>query len=149
MGDRGAPVIRAAQASDLTAVRALLLEADLPADGLEDQFGPRYAVAEAGGELAGAAGVEVYGGDGLVRSVVVAPSHRGTGLGKALVADRLAWARRERLAALYLLTTTAPGFFAALGFVPVARAEAPEGIRGSREFASLCPGSSVMMRLVL
>ena len=141
--------MRPAGPRDLEAVRALLRAADLPVDGVEEQFGPCYVVAEVGGELAGAAGVEVYGGDGLLRSVVVAPSHRGTGLGKSLVADRLAWARREGLAALYLLTTTAPGFFAALGFVPAARAEAPEGIRGSREFASLCPGSSVMMRLVL
>lgn len=141
--------MRPAGLRDLEAVRALLRAADLPLDGLEEQFGPRYVVAEAGGELAGAAGVEVYGGDGLLRSVVVAPSHRGTGLGKALVADRLAWARREGLAALYLLTTTAPGFFASLGFERVARTDAPAGIRGSREFASVCPGSSVLMRLRL
>ena len=141
--------IRPAGLRDLEAVRALLRAAELPLDGLEEQFGPRYVVAEAGGELAGAAGVEVYGGDGLLRSVVVAPSHRGTGLGKALVAERLDWARRERLAALYLLTTTASGFFATLGFESVVRAAAPEGIRGSREFASICPGSSAMMRLVL
>jgi amino-acid N-acetyltransferase len=81
--------------------------------------------------------------------VVVALSHRGTGLGKALVADRLAWARRERLAARYLLTTTAPGFFATLGFESVARAAAPEDIRGSREFASICPSTATVMRLLL
>jgi N-acetylglutamate synthase-like GNAT family acetyltransferase len=141
--------IRPAGLRDLEAVRALLRAAELPLDGLEEQFGPRYVVAEAGGELAGAAGVEVYGGDGLLRSVVVAPSHRGTGLGKALVAERLDWARRERLAALYLLTTTAPGFFATLGFESVARAATPEGIRGSREFASICPSTATVMRLRL
>ena len=153
MGDRGAPAIRAAQASDLTAVRALLLEADLPADGLEDQFGPRYAVAEAGGAseggLVGAAGVEVYGAIGLLRSVVVAPSHRGTGLGRALVADRLAWARRQGLTAVYLLTTTATDFFARLGFERVEREGVPPAIRASREFASVCPSTAVVMRVVL
>jgi len=140
-------VIRAAEASDLAGVRALLLEANLPPDGLEDQFGPRYAVAEAGGALVGAAGVEVHGVFGLLRSVVVAPALRGTGLGRALVADRLAWARRERLSAVFLLTTTAPDFFATLGFERTARESAPEEIRRSREFASVCPGSSVLMRL--
>jgi amino-acid N-acetyltransferase len=78
--------------------------------------------------------------------VVVAPSRRGTGLGKALVADRLAWARRERLFDVFLLTTTAPDFFAALGFERTARDAAPEEIRSSPEFASVCPGSSVLMR---
>lgn len=126
-------------------MRALLVAAGLPSDGLEDQFGPRYAVAEAGGALVGAAGVEVHGAFGLLRSVVVAPSHRGTGLGKALVADRLAWARREGLSAVYLLTTTAPGFFAALGFERCVREAAPAEIRASREFAAVCPGSSVLM----
>ena len=139
-------MIREAEASDLGLVRALLVEAGLPADGLEDQFGPRYAVAEAGGALVGAAGVEVYGAFGLLRSVVVAPSHRGTGLGRALVADRMAWAQRERLAAVFLLTTTAPDFFAALGFERAVREAAPEEIRRSREFAAVCPASSVLMR---
>ena len=127
-------------------MRALLLAAELPPEGLEDQFGPRYAVAEAGGALVGAAGMEVHGAFGLLRSVVVAPSHRGTGLGKALVVDRLAWARREGLATVFLLTTTAPRFFAALGFERAARETAPEEIRSSREFASVCPGSSALMR---
>jgi amino-acid N-acetyltransferase len=142
-------MIRTALPGDLAAVRALLLAAALPVDGLEDQFGPGYAVAEVGGALVGAAGVEAYGDAGLLRSVVVASSHRGTGLGKALVADRLAWARRRGLSAVFLLTTTAPDFFAGLGFVRVAREAAPEGVRGSPEFASVCPGSSVLMRLAL
>lgn len=127
-------------------MRALLVAAGLPSDGLEDQFGSRYAVAEAGGALVGAAGVEVHGAFGLLRSVVVAPSHRGTGLGRALVADRLAWASRERLSAVFLLTTTAADFFAALGFERTVREAAPEEIRRSREFASVCPASSVLMR---
>jgi amino-acid N-acetyltransferase len=147
--DAFVPMIREAQAGDVEAVRALLLAAALPADGLEDQFGPGYALAEAGGALVGAAGVEVYGDAGLLRSVAVASSHRGTGLGRALVADRLAWARRRGVSEVYLLTTTAPGFFAGLGFARVAREAAPEGIRRSPEFASVCPGSSVLMRLAL
>jgi amino-acid N-acetyltransferase len=93
--------------------------------------------------------VELHGGFGLLRSVVVAPELRGTGRGKALVADRLAWARTERVSAVYLLTTTAPDFFTALGFERVPRSEAPPAIRASREFATVCPGTSVLMRLDL
>jgi amino-acid N-acetyltransferase len=148
-------VIRPAAASDIDAVRTLLREAGLPDDGLADQFGPSFVVAEAegadagsgaaAGTLVGAAGVEVHGVFGLLRSVVVAPSRRGTGIGKALVADRLAWARTEGLSAVYLLTTTAPDFFVALGFARTARDAAPAEIRASREFATICPGSSVLM----
>ncbi len=138
--------IRAARVADLEAVRRLLVEAGLPLDGLEDQFPAAYAVAEGGGALLGAAGVEAHGPSGLLRSVVVAPAARGTGLGGALVADRLAWARAAGLAEVYLLTTTAPDFFAARGFARLDRAAAPPAIRASREFASVCPGTSVLMR---
>jgi amino-acid N-acetyltransferase len=142
------PAIRPARADDLPAVRRLVGEAGLPLDGLADQFPSGYAVVEAAG-LVGAAGIEVHGEFGLMRSVVVAPERRGTGLGKALVEGRLAWARDARLSAVYLLTTTAPDFFAALGFMRIARPDAPAPIRASREFATVCPGTSVLMRLVL
>lgn len=141
--------IRAAGAGDLAGVRRLLVEARLPVDGLEDRFPAAYAVAEAAEGLVGAAGMEAHGECGLLRSVVVAPAARGTGLGKALVADRLEWARSAGLREAYLLTTTAPDFFAALGFARLARSAAPPAIQASREFASVCPGTSVLMRMAL
>ena len=136
-------------AEDLGGVRRLLTEAGLPTEGLADQFPAGYAVAESAAGLAGAAGIEVYEATGLLRSVVVSPGLRGTGLGKALVADRLAWARGRGLEVVYLLTTTAADFFAALGFERLPREAAPSPIRASREYASVCPGTSVLMRMVL
>ncbi len=146
--DAGAP-IRAASGGDLDGLRRLLTDARLPADGLEDQFPAGYAVAESAEGLVGGAGMEAHGESGLLRSVVVAPAVRGTGLGKALVADRLAWARAAGLREVYLLTTTAPDFFAGLGFARLERSAAPPAIQSSREFASVCPGTSVLMRLAL
>jgi amino-acid N-acetyltransferase len=141
--------IRPAGPGDLDRVRALLAAAQLPVDGVEEQFGPPYAVAERAGCLVGAAGVEVYGTAGLLRSVVVAAAERGTGLGRALTADRLAWARSQRLEEVYLLTTTAADFFARLGFGRVARTEVPASLLGSREFATICPSTATVMRLRL
>jgi N-acetylglutamate synthase-like GNAT family acetyltransferase len=138
--------LRPATAEDLVPVRRLLADAGLPDDGLADQFPAGYAVAEGPEGTVGAAGVEVHGDDGLLRSVVVESSWRGTGLGWALVADRTAWAERGGLRALFLLTTTAPDFFRGAGFEPVERDGAPPAIRASREFASVCPGTSVLMR---
>jgi amino-acid N-acetyltransferase len=46
---------------------------------------------------------------------------------------------------LYLLTTTAEGFFAGLGYRKVSRDQAPPGIAGTEQFSSLCPSSSSFM----
>jgi amino-acid N-acetyltransferase len=141
--------IRAASREDLEAVRSLVAEAALPQEGLEDQFGKGYAVAIESGRLVGAAGVERYGGYGLLRSVVAAADQRGRGIGEALVRDRLTWAEQAGLEAVYLLTTTAAGYFPKLGFVPVERAAVPAEIRASGEFSRVCPSSAVVMRLAL
>jgi amino-acid N-acetyltransferase len=99
--------------------------------------------------VVGAAAIEVHPPFGLLRSAVVEPSWRGHGVGIALTRDRLAWARMRGLVALYLLTTTAPDFFARFGFQAVPRVSAPPEIRASREFAELCPDTAVLMAIEL
>lgn len=141
--------IRPARADDLPGVRNLLRAADLPLDGLDDQFGDNYAVAEAAGSIVGAEGIEIYGQHGLLRSAVVSAAWRGRGVGEALTTERLAWARERGLQAVYLLTTTAAGYFPRFGFVSEWREQAPEAIRRSREFADACPETAAFMRLTL
>ena len=97
----------------------------------------------------GAAGVEVYGGAGLLRSVAVDPDWRGRGLGQRLTEERLRWAAARGLGTVYLLTTTAAGFFPRLGFAPVARDEVPPEVRGSLQFAGVCPSTAAVMALRL
>ncbi|MGA2327395.1 MAG: arsenic resistance N-acetyltransferase ArsN2 [Bryobacteraceae bacterium] len=143
------PRLRPARQGDLEAARRLLIECELGAEGLETQFPDGYAVVDSGGELAGVAGMEVYGEDGLLRSVAVAPEHRGTGQGALLVRNRLEWAAKHRLRAVYLLTTTAADFFARMGFWPVERESVPEGIRTSEEYSRVCPASATVMCLAL
>lgn len=141
--------IRAARADDLGAVRALLSAAHLPLDGLDEQFGEGYAVAEHAGTIIGAEGIETYEDAGLLRSAVVDDSWRGKGIGAALTRDRLAWARGQGLGVVYLLTTTAADYFPRHGFTRVDRAAAPAAVQRSREFAEACPQTAVTMRLVL
>jgi amino-acid N-acetyltransferase len=140
-------IVRPASASDLEPVKALLDAAQLPVDGLEEQFGDGYAVAEAGGEIVGAEGIEVYERSGLLRSAVVHRDWRGRGVGDALTRDRLEWARSAGLRRVYLLTTTAESYFPRFGFARVERTEAPDEIRTSREFASACPATATFMML--
>ncbi len=142
-------VLRAARDEDLEHVRQFVLACSLPAEGIGDQFGDNYAIAEADSELLGIAGVEVYRPHGLLRSVAVAASERRKGMAAWLVADRIAWATHRGLEDLYLLTTTAERYFERHGFVAIARTAVPDGIRESKEFAVACPESAVVMRRAL
>jgi amino-acid N-acetyltransferase len=141
--------IRPARAEDRDAVAALLDAAALPPDGLDEQFGEPYAVAVVDGRIVGAAGVEVYGDSGLLRSVAVDAAWQGHGLGRRLTEERLRWAAGRGLDAVYLLTTSAAGYFPRLGFVPVAREEVPAAVRGSLQFAGVCPSTAAVLALRL
>ena len=141
--------IRAAQPDDVGAVEAALRDADLPLNGLRDQFGDGYAVAEANGELIGVEGIEVYGTDGLLRSAAVVPSWRGKGVGEALTRDRIEWARRRGLKSLYLLTMTAGDYWPRFGFARADRTDAPQDMRTSPEFTDACPSTALFMALPL
>jgi amino-acid N-acetyltransferase len=143
-------IVRGTQASDRQAVEALLSAAGLPVEGVEEHFGSFFvAVVEEGGRIAGAAGLERYGEWALLRSVVVANDWRGTGLGSTLTRHAVDEARARGVRAIFLLTTTAAGFFPRFGFAEVARAEVPLLVHGSREFQGACPASAIAMRHLL
>ena len=137
--------LEAARAADLPAVLALLAATDLPREGVAEPFPAGYAVARRGDAVVGVAGLEVHGAAAVLRSVAVAASERGSGLGVAHTADRLVAARG--LDAVYLLTTTADGFYRRFGFQPFPRADVPPAIASSPEFASICPSSAACLRL--
>jgi SAM-dependent methyltransferase/N-acetylglutamate synthase-like GNAT family acetyltransferase len=139
--------LRPAAPADLGAVGALLSATGLPVDGVADQFEDGYVVTEADGAVVGAAGLEVYGGYGLLRSVVVAPEWRGRGVAESLVSDRVAWGAARGLHAIYLLPTTAASYFGKRGFASVERDVVPGAIRRSSEFADICPSTAVVMEL--
>ncbi len=142
-------LVRTATPEDVDRVESLLVAADLPIDGLRDQFGDGFAVVELDGAIIGVAGVEIHGPDGLLRSAAVDPAWRGRAVGDALTRDRIAWSRRRGLRSLYLLTTTAGDWFPRFGFRPASRTSAPEGIRRSREFSHACPATALFMCLQL
>lgn len=137
--------VRAADADDLDRVEALLDANDLPFRDVRAK--PEcFHVARSGGRVVGVGGVEVYGADGLVRSVVVEESHRGRGYGTALCDALESQARDEGVETLYLLTTTAAEYFERRGYEAVPREAAPSSVRGTTEFSDLCPDSATCMR---
>lgn len=137
--------IRAARADDHDAVVGLLEAAELPLAGVDAGFPSHYAVASIEERVIGVAGLEPYAAAGLLRSVAVHDSVRGQGLGRALVEERLEHARSVRLDRIFLLTTSADGYFRALGFAPADRREAPPNMRASAEFAGACPASAACL----
>jgi amino-acid N-acetyltransferase len=144
-----APEIRTARDVDLAPCRALLQQCELTIRGLERDFPCGYVVAYVGAAIVGAAGVERHDEAGLLRSVAVAAAARGGGLGAGLVRECIARARERSLTSLWLLTTTAPGFFERIGFTRSDRGEAPAAVRDSEEFLHVCPASAVCMSLRL
>ncbi len=142
-------ILRAAAEADFPVIERLLAEAGLPVEGLPSQFPPGYQVAESAGRVVGAAGVEVYGKDGLLRSVVVDAAWRGQGIGRALVAERLEGARTRGLRSVYLLTTDAASYFTRFGFKPVKREDVPAELTECAEFAHACPVTASVLALPL
>ena len=136
--------VRPATPVDLATIQGLLAEADLP---LEDVAAHLHntLVGEVGMQIVAAAGVEADTSVGLLRSVVVRSGHRGSGHGEAIVRATLGRAASQGVQELYLLTTTASMFFQRLGFGVISRDDAPEAIRITREFTTLCPESAVLM----
>lgn len=96
--------------------------------------------------VVGIGGIERYGEDGLLRSLVIAEPFRQQGYGQLLCRQLLQRAKREGIQALYLLTETADRFFAKLGFESINRQSVPAAIQGTTEFSRLCPDSAICMR---
>lgn len=130
----GAYVIESAQADDVGAMAALLESAGLAADDLGTP-GRHFLVARDGTGLVGMVGAEVQGPDALLRSLAVAPTHRGAGVGAALLRRLEAAAAEWGVQRWWLLTTTAEAYFRRRGFAVVLRGEAPESIRRTGQFS--------------
>ncbi len=140
--------IEPAAPADLPAVLDLLSASGLPHDGLAAHFAAAL-VAHDGDALAGSAALELYGEAALLRSVAVAPALRGQGLGHKLTASALQLARERGVRRVYLLTTTAAGYFPRFGFAPVTRADVDPAVRVSAEFSGACPESAAVLALSL
>ena len=136
--------IREATSRDLDAVENLLSANDLPVDGVKENFSS-FVVAEDKGEIAGAIGLEKFGSVALLRSAVVSPEYRGSGIGRRLVEQVLEQASDEGIEELFLLTTTAEKYFPRFGFSSTTRSAVPAAAKASAEFQGACPDSAVVM----
>jgi amino-acid N-acetyltransferase len=124
---------------------ALLQAQDLPVADITDEHLEHFFFVGSDGSPTGLVGLEIYGADALLRSLVVGENAKLKGLGSALVEHAERYAGSKSVRSIYLLTTTAEAFFKRLGYKRVDRSQAPSSIERTREFASLCPASSAFM----
>lgn len=136
-------LIREAGASDRQAIAALLMANHLPVDDLTDGI-KLYALLHEG-QLAGSAGLEIYGSTALLRSVSVADGGKGRGWGTFISQEIEKLALRQGIQALYLVTTTAEAFFRKLGYRTIERSAVPEAVLVSGQFNGICPASAAIM----
>jgi amino-acid N-acetyltransferase len=136
--------IGAATAADLPGILKLLEMQGLPRSGLSDHIASAL-VARQSGTIVGSAALELYSGGVLLRSVAVDATLQGQGLGTRLTEAAIDVARASGAPAIYLLTTTAEGFFPRFGFVRIDRQNVPGDVQQSVEFVSACPASAIVM----
>ena len=140
--------IRLARPQELPSVLELLTQSRLPEAGLA-RHAASLLVAVDGDRIVGCAALELYGHAALLRSVAVAETHRGRGLGGRISHATLELGRQRGVRRVYLLTETAAEFFARLGFRRIARAQAEPAVGASLEFRDACPASAICMELDL
>lgn len=135
--------MRSPTSDDLEVCIRMLSMAGLP---VEDVSIERIALlAEYEGAVAGLIGLEQFESTGLLRSLVVDPAIRRSGLGKALVCALENKAVSLGIDSLWLLTTDKDAYFESLGYSRQSRTSAPPPITATDEFSSLCPDSAILM----
>lgn len=143
--DRATITLQPVDDNTIQDVESLLAANDLPTADVRKKS-ECFSIAYTSDGAIGIGGIEQYGADGLLRSVVVKESKRGSGFGTELCSALAAEARADGIETLYLLTTTASDFFSSLGYAVVDRDDVPEPVRESAQFSDLCPVSATAMR---
>ena len=138
-------VVRPADETDLERARAWLAAAGLPTADLTPRHMSDFLIAMTDSEPVGMVGLELFGEIGLLRSLIVDPLRRSSGVGRQLVDALEAKAAGAGARELWLLTIDAEAYFADCGYESRERGEAPRAIRQTAEFASLCPGDAFLM----
>jgi amino-acid N-acetyltransferase len=129
----------------LTAAKSLLDAVQLPTADLTEAHCDHFFYWGTADAPSGLVGLELFGEVALLRSLAVSPGARSSGMGTALVQYAENNARTQGVRTMYLLTTTAEGFFLRLGYVRAPRDAAPAAIRATREFSGMCPASAAFL----
>lgn len=141
-------VITPATAADVDAIKQLLVDNELPVQGVDDHW-RTFVVARDGERIVGCGGSEAYRVAALIRSIAVVPDFRSHGVGRQIVRQLLDRLASRGIREFYLLTTTAQEYFRKRGFKKCDRDEVNPQLLASHEFQDACPSTAICMRLVM
>lgn len=137
--------LRQASLDDWSEVAMLLKRCGLPADDTQETI-EAFQVALDKGRIVGCAAVEQGGRSVVVRSAAVDFAYRDRGIASRLIETLLLRARGTGAHEAYLLSTTAPLYFARWGFSLFPAEKAPAEVRASTVFRNAERTSALCMR---
>jgi N-acetylglutamate synthase-like GNAT family acetyltransferase len=123
---------------------AALKKAGLPVDDLPEP-GRLFWRFESNDVPVGFGGLEIHHDHALLRTVVTLPPVRNRGVGRAIVSALESEARLHDCRKMWALTATHAAVFERLGYRQCRREEVPDVIRGTQQFARLCPADAQVM----
>ena len=135
---------KSAGSKDLDKIQSLLSANKLCFNDI-NQDGVSLFVVEKNDHHIGYFGVELFGKDGLFRSMIVLPGEGDKGYGVGIWGLALKMMKEKGVQDVYLLTNTAAPFFERQGFKVFDRKAVPDVIGQTSEFVEFCPNDSVCM----
>jgi amino-acid N-acetyltransferase len=99
--------------------------------------------------LIGTIGLEAYDTEGLLRSFCLDFEVQNKGFGSQILTIFEGIIKEKGIHNLYLLTTTAKGFFEKNNYKIISREDVSEAIRQTAEFKGVCPSSAIVMKKVI
>jgi amino-acid N-acetyltransferase len=123
----------------------LLKKENLPFEDLPSDLSGFYTAIH-DDQLIGVIGMEPYGNNGLLRSMVVDSSFRNRHIAEQLVNTLEENAKTREMKTIYLLTETAEQYFSRKGYVRIKRQDVPVELFRSSEFSHVCPVSATVMK---
>jgi len=138
--------VRSARHEDIPAIESLLATESLPLTPIA-AFLDGFSVLESDRDILGSAGIEMYGEAAFLRSVVVAQSVQGTGMGDRLVRSALDYAQRTGAQRVYLFTMDAANFFARFGFVAISMDDFETAVRAAPQYVGVSQMPEIASRL--
>ncbi len=141
--------LRAASMEDLRPISVMLVQAGLPDEDVADHL-DTFLVIEKGYAIVGVIGLELLkDGSVLARSLVVEERQRGQGLADLLWEGALFLARDRGAKTLWAMTYSVDDLLTRWGCKAIAREDAPEPLKVTRQFSTLCTDQARVYRLDL
>ena len=133
------------QSVDFSEVASLLVMNQLLVTDLSPEDMKNFWGAKLNGKIVAVGGIQIFGTDGLLRSIAILNQHQRNGYGKLIVEAVEDYAETIGLQNLHLLTETAEAFFHQLNYTTRPRLKAPCHINSSLQFTELCADDAVYM----